>query len=128
MTTSLMYLGLSVVVMGRIDAVIPDPLEKRLRVAVAQRFGGKKGDLTRGLVEAIELWTQSDGATKVGKKLSKTVRDPRSPSSVKENAVTALAKLGPGGVELLAEIGGDHSVPEAVRSQALKAIDFSQRR
>jgi hypothetical protein len=127
-TTSLMYSGLSVVGMGRIDAVIPDPLEKRLRVTVAQRFGGKKGDLTRGLAEAIELWTQSDEATKVGKSLSKTVRDPKTPSSVKERAVSALAKLGPGGVELLAQIGGDQSVPEAIRSQALKAIEFSHRR
>jgi hypothetical protein len=123
-----MYPGLSVVDMGRIDAVIPDPLEKRLRVTVAQRFGGKKGDLTRGLAEAIELWTQSDEATKVGKSLSKTVRDPKTPSSVKEHAVGALAKLGPGGVELLAQIGGDQSVPEAIRSQALKAIEFSHRR
>ena len=123
-----MYSGLSVDGMGRIDAVIPDPLEKRLRVTVAQRFGGKKGDLTRGLVEAIELWTQSDEATKVGKSLSKTVRDPKTPSSVKEHAVAALAKLGPGGVELLAQIGGDQSVPEAIRSQALKAIEFSHRR
>src|SRR5580658_3767276 len=123
-----MYPGLSVVDMGRIDAVIPDPLEKRLRVTVAQRFGGKKGDLTRGLAEAIELWTQSDEATKVGKSLSKTVRDPKTPSSVKEHAVGALAKLGPGGVELLAQIGGDQNVPEAIRSQALKAIEFSHRR
>jgi hypothetical protein len=127
-TTSLMYPWLSGDTMGRIDAVIPDPLEKRLRVAVAQRFGGKKGDLTRGLIEAIELWTKSDEATKVGKRLSKTVRDPKTPSGVKENAVVALGKLGPGGVELLADIGGDHAVPEAIRSQALKAIEFSHRR
>jgi hypothetical protein len=114
--------------MGRIDAVISDQLGKRLRVAVAQRFGGKKGDLTRGLEEAIELWIQSDEANKVGKRLAKTVRDPKTPSSVKEHAVAALGRLGPGGIELLAEIGGDQNVPEAIRSQALKAIEFSHRR
>ena len=114
--------------MARIDAVIPDALAKQLRVAVAQRFGGKKGDLTKGLSEAIELWVQSDEATRVARKLAKTVRDPKTPSSVKEQAVVALGKLGPGGVELLAEIGGDHDVPEAIRSQALKAIEFSHRR
>lgn len=114
--------------MARIDALIPDVLAKRLRVTVAQRFGGKKGDLTRGLTEAIEMWIQSDEVAKVGRRLARTVRDTKTPSSVKEQAVVALGKLGPGGVELLAEIGADHEVPEAIRSQALKAIDFSHRR
>jgi hypothetical protein len=114
--------------MARIDAIIPDVLAKRLRVTVAQRFGGKKGDLSKGLAEAIEMWVQSDEASKLAKKLAKNVRDPKTPSSVKEDAVTALAKTGAVGLELLAEIGADHSVPEAVRSQALKAIDFPHRR
>ena len=38
--------------MARIDAMIPDVLAKRLRITVAQRFGGRKGDLSKGLVEA----------------------------------------------------------------------------
>jgi alkylation response protein AidB-like acyl-CoA dehydrogenase len=114
--------------MARIDAIIPDALAKRLRVTVAQRFGGKKGDLSRGLLEAIEAWVESDEAAKVAKKLAKTVRDPQTPSSVKEHAVAALAKTGAAGLELLAEIGGDGGVPEAVRSQALRAIDFPHRR
>ena len=114
--------------MARIDAEIPDALAKRLRVTVAQRFGGKKGDLTRGLAEAIEAWVQSDEASRMAKTLSKTIRDPQSPSSVKEHAVSALAKTGAAGQQLLAEIGADHSVPEAIRTQALKAIDFPHRR
>jgi hypothetical protein len=114
--------------MARIDALIPDALAKRLRVTVAQRFGGKKGDLTRGLTEAIELWVQSDEAAKVAKTLAKTIRDTETPSSVKEHAVVALAKTGAAGLQLLAEIGGDGHVPDSVRSQALKAIDFPHRR
>lgn len=114
--------------MARIDAIIPDALAKRLRVTVAQRFGGKKGDLSRGLEEAIAAWVESDEAAKLAKKLAKNVRDPQTPSSVKEHAVAALAKTGAAGLELLAEIGADHSVPEAVRTQALKAIDFPHRR
>lgn len=114
--------------MGRIDAVIPDPLEKQLRVTVAQRFGGKKGDLGRAIAEAIELWVQSDEAVKVARTLAKTVKDPKTPSSVKEHAVAALARTGSAGLELLAAIGADQSVPEAVRSQALKAMDFPHRR
>ncbi len=114
--------------MARIDAVIPDALAKRLRITVAQRFGGRKGDLSKGLVEAIEAWVQTDEAAKLAKSLSKTIRDPQSPSSVKEHAVTALAKTGAAGLQLLAEIGGDGSVPESVRNQALKAIDFPHRK
>ncbi len=114
--------------MARIDAIIPDALAKRLRITVAQRFGGKKGDLSRGLLEAIEAWVQTDEAAKIAKTLAKTIRDPQTPSSVKEHAVTALAKTGAAGQQLLAEIGGDGSVPESVRTQALKAIDFPHRR
>ena len=114
--------------MARIDAIVPDPLAKRLRVTVAQRFGGKKGDLSRGLTEAIEAWVQSDEAAKIAKKLAKTIRDTATPSNVKEHAVTALAKTGSAGLELLADIGADGTVPETIRSQALKAIDFPHRR
>jgi alkylation response protein AidB-like acyl-CoA dehydrogenase len=114
--------------MARIDAVIPDALAKRLRITVAQRFGGRKGDLSKGLVEAIEAWVQTDEAAKIARTLAKTIRDTGSPSSVKEHAVAALAKTGAAGLQLLAEIGGDGSVPESVRSQALKAIDFPHRR
>lgn len=114
--------------MARIDAIIPDALAKRLRITVAQRFGGKKGDLSRGLTEAIETWVESDEAAKLARKLAKNVRDPQTPSRVKENAVAALAKTGSAGLELLAEIGADQSVPEAVRAQALKAIGLPHRR
>lgn len=114
--------------MARIDAIVPDALAKRLRITVAQRFGGKKGDLSRGLTEAIEAWVESDEAAKLAKKLARNVRDSRTPSSVKEQAVAALAKTGSAGLELLAEIGADHTVPEAVRAQALKAIDPPHRR
>jgi hypothetical protein len=114
--------------MGRIDAVLPDPLERRLRIEVARRFGGKKGDLLRALTEAVELWVTTDEDAKTARKLAKTVKDPKSPSSVKEHAVAALAKTGASGVDLLADIGADGDVPEAVRNQALKAIDFPHRR
>ena len=113
--------------MARIDALIPDALAKRLRVTVAQRFGGKKGDLSKGLAEAIESWVQTDEAAKIARTLAKTIRDPQTPSSVKEHAVSALAKTGAAGLQLLAEIGGDGSVPESVRSQALKARCHSGR-
>ena len=42
--------------MGRIDAVIKDDLEKKLRLKAVEKFGGKKGSLTEALEEAIKKW------------------------------------------------------------------------
>lgn len=42
--------------MGRINVDIPDDLEKELRFKTVQRFGGKKGDLSRAVEEAIKTW------------------------------------------------------------------------
>ena len=42
--------------MGRISVDLPDELEKQLRIKTAERFGGKKGDLSRAAEEAIRTW------------------------------------------------------------------------
>lgn len=42
--------------MGRISVDIPDELEKKLRFKTIERFGGKKGDLSRAVQEALETW------------------------------------------------------------------------
>jgi hypothetical protein len=46
----------SVIEMGRISVDIPDDLEKKLRLKTIERFGGKKGDLSRAVEEAIKEW------------------------------------------------------------------------
>lgn len=46
--------------MGRVDAVIKDELEKKLRMKAVEKFGGKKGSLTEALEDAIETWLNSD--------------------------------------------------------------------
>jgi hypothetical protein len=43
--------------MGRISVDLPDELEKQLRLQTVERFGGKKGDLSRAVEEAIKTWT-----------------------------------------------------------------------
>ena len=43
--------------MGTVNIVLPDDLEKKLRVAVAE-MGGKKGDLSNSVVDAIKEWLQ----------------------------------------------------------------------
>ncbi len=42
--------------MGRISVDIPDGLEKKLRLKTIDRFGGRKGDLSRAVEEAVETW------------------------------------------------------------------------
>jgi len=42
--------------MGRICVDIPDELERKFRVKVIEKFGGKKGDLSRAATEAIREW------------------------------------------------------------------------
>ena len=42
--------------MGRVSVAISDELEKQLRFKTIERFGGKKGDLSKAVEEAIEKW------------------------------------------------------------------------
>jgi hypothetical protein len=42
--------------MGRISIDLPDELEKQFRFKTVERFGGKKGDLSRAVEEAIKTW------------------------------------------------------------------------
>ena len=42
--------------MGRICVVISNELEKSLRFKTIERFGGRKGDLSKAVEEAITTW------------------------------------------------------------------------
>ena len=42
--------------MGRINVEITDELEKKLRLKTIERFGGRKGDLSKAVEEAVEKW------------------------------------------------------------------------
>ena len=42
--------------MGRISVDLPDELEKQLRIKTVEVFGGKKGDLSRAVEEAVKTW------------------------------------------------------------------------
>ena len=45
--------------MGRINVDISDELEKQLRLKTVERFGGKKGDLSKAVQEAVKTWTNN---------------------------------------------------------------------
>ena len=42
--------------MGRISVELSDELEKKLRFKTIEKFGGKKGDLSKAVVEAVKEW------------------------------------------------------------------------
>jgi hypothetical protein len=42
--------------MGRICVELSDELEKKLRFKTIERFGGKKGDLSRAVEDAVKTW------------------------------------------------------------------------
>jgi hypothetical protein len=46
--------------MGRISVDLPDELEKKLRFKTIERFGGKKGDLSKAVEEAIKTWVAKE--------------------------------------------------------------------
>jgi hypothetical protein len=46
--------------MGRISAVLSDELEKKLRLKALEKFGGRKGDLSRAVAEAVKTWVNTE--------------------------------------------------------------------
>ncbi len=46
--------------MGRISVELSEELEKKLRFKTIERFGGKKGDLSKAVEEAIRTWVAKE--------------------------------------------------------------------
>ncbi|MGA8856643.1 MAG: hypothetical protein WB643_05690 [Candidatus Bathyarchaeia archaeon] len=46
--------------MGKIYVVLPDDVERRLRLAIVKRLGGKKGNLSGAIEEAVNDWLSKD--------------------------------------------------------------------
>ncbi len=49
-----------VIGMGRISVELSDELEKELGFETIERFGGRKGDLSRSVEEAVKLWVAKE--------------------------------------------------------------------
>jgi hypothetical protein len=49
--------------MGRISVALSDELEKKLRFKTIERFGGRKGDLSRAVEEAVATWVAKEKQT-----------------------------------------------------------------
>jgi hypothetical protein len=46
--------------MGRISVWLSEELEKKLRFKTIERFGGRKGDLSKAVEEAVETWVAKE--------------------------------------------------------------------
>jgi hypothetical protein len=46
--------------MGRIDIILPDDKENKLRMEVGRRMGAKRGNLTTAIIQAIDAWLEED--------------------------------------------------------------------
>jgi hypothetical protein len=46
--------------MGRISVELSDELEKELRLKTIERFGGRKGDLSKAVEEAVRTWVTQE--------------------------------------------------------------------
>jgi len=46
--------------LGRINVDISDELEKQLRLKTVEIFGGKKGDLSKAVQEAVRIWLSKE--------------------------------------------------------------------
>jgi len=42
--------------LGKLYIVLPDEVERRLRIEIVKRLGGKKGDLSAAIEEALKDW------------------------------------------------------------------------
>ena len=49
-----------VIEMGRITVELSDELEKKLRFKTVEKFGGKKGDLSKAVEEAVKTWISKE--------------------------------------------------------------------
>jgi hypothetical protein len=49
-----------VIEMGRITVELSDELEKKLRFKTVEKFGGKKGDLSKAVEEAVKTWVAKE--------------------------------------------------------------------
>jgi hypothetical protein len=46
--------------MGRISVFLSDGLERKLRFKTIERFGGRKGDLSKAVEEAVKTWVEME--------------------------------------------------------------------
>jgi hypothetical protein len=46
--------------MGRVSVELSDELEKKLRFKTIEKFGGRKGDLSKAVEESVRTWVAKE--------------------------------------------------------------------
>ena len=63
--------------MGRVCVEISDDLEKKLRIKAIEDFGGRKGDLSRAVEEAVKTWVAKKQMNEVDREKDTATRSHR---------------------------------------------------
>lgn len=99
--------------------MVNDALEQRVRVEVVKRYGGRKGDLTKAVEEALRLWVDRP----LVEKLKGEATDRRLPPSERESAMRLLAKVGDCALDALLEVADATHLTQSERDTARKEIE-----
>ena len=97
--------------MGRIDVVVRDELELRLRMKAVRSHGGRRGSLSDAVQAAIEDYVKVDESAAIIQNLTKTVRDRSASLDVVRGAMKALAEMEEPGLLALTEVVVDPNCP-----------------
>jgi hypothetical protein len=103
--------------MARVDAIISDDLEREFRIQVTRRFGCRKGDLSKALEEAMQIWIKSDIIENIKKKVMNDVL-----SSEFRNLIDTMKSQGKGSVYALSELLHKPNITSVEMQQINKAI------
>jgi Arc/MetJ-type ribon-helix-helix transcriptional regulator len=99
---------------ARVEVLLPDDLERSLRVKVAERMGGRRGDLGDALQDAVRMWISSDAP-----RFAAIARDNALASSLQREALEALGNLDRDALPFLLDIAGDNRMASALQARAL---------
>ena len=97
--------------MGRIDVVVPDELELRLRIKAVRSHGGRRGSLSDAIQAAIEDYVKVDESAAIVQNLTKTLRDRSASLDVVRGAMKALAEMEEPGLLALTQVVVDPNCP-----------------
>lgn len=109
---------LILIIMGRINLIVPDDFEQKFREEVFKRKGMKRGNLTEAIIEAMDLWMKQPYI----EGLKRMVLSEDTLPSEKEKAIDALAEFGEISIGYLIEIATNENVLPSVKERAIQKI------
>lgn len=97
-----------------LNVKIPEELDRKFRLVLTEKFGGRKGDLQKAVLEALESYVNQ----KPLENLVRISRDVKAPKEARDNAMSGLRHSGIFGLQALTEIGADPNMDEFGRDVA----------